>query len=142
MKAFSIWINVVPPDGIPRRVAGFSGESLLDLIQRNSIPGMFPECGGGDQELKPYQVPVDFFSAGVACAQCSVVIPDPWYEKCNKTLSFEQTRLLRNNAPYSSNSRLACCIQVRPELNEMICVVGNNRVQSGEFFTGTVPDAF
>jgi hypothetical protein len=64
----SIWINVVPPDGIPRRVAGFSGESLLDLIQRNSIPGIFPECGGGDKELKPSQVPVDFFTAGVACA--------------------------------------------------------------------------
>jgi hypothetical protein len=27
-----VWINVVPPDGIPRRVAGFSGESLLDVI--------------------------------------------------------------------------------------------------------------
>ena len=27
-----VWINVVPPDGIPRRVAAFSGESLLDVI--------------------------------------------------------------------------------------------------------------
>jgi hypothetical protein len=71
-----------------------------------------------------------------------VVIPDPWYEKCNVTLSFEQTRLLRNNAPYSSNSRLACCVQVRPELNEMICVVGNNRNGGGEFFTGTEADAW
>jgi hypothetical protein len=37
----SIWINVVPPDGIPRRVAGFEGESLLDVIQRNKIQGIF-----------------------------------------------------------------------------------------------------
>jgi ferredoxin len=137
-----VWINVVPPDGIPRRVAGFSGESLLDVIQRNKIPGIFPDCNGGDNELKPYQIPVDFYSTGVSCAQCSVVIPDPWYEQCNKTLSFEQTRMLKNNAAQASNSRLACCIQVRPELNEMICVVGNNRSTGGEWFTGHEPDAF
>ena len=71
-----------------------------------------------------------------------MIIADPWYEKCNATLSFEQTRMLRKNQALSSNSRLACCIQVRPELNEMICVVGNNRTQSGEFFTGTDPEAF
>ncbi len=137
-----MWINVVPPDGVPRRVAGFSGESLLDVIQRNKIPGIFPDCNGGDNELKPYQVPVDMYSSGVSCAQCSIVVPDPWYDKCNTTLSFEQTRLERNNSAYSSNSRLACCIQVRPELNEMICVVGNNRSHSGEWFTGHDPDAF
>ena len=63
-----VWINVVPPDGIPRRVAAFSGESLLDVIQRNNVPGIFPDCNGGDNELKPYQIPVDFYSAGVSCA--------------------------------------------------------------------------
>ena len=99
ISIFSIWINVVPPDGIPRRCGAYSGESLLDVIQRNNIPGIFriisyltiiiADCNGGDNELKPYQIPVDFYGAGVSCAQCSVVIPDPWYEKCNKTLSFE-----------------------------------------------------
>ena len=106
----SVWINVVPPDGVPRRVAGFSGESLLDVIQRNKIPGIFADCNGGDNELKPYQVPVDMYTSGVSCAQCSIVVPDPWYDKCNTTLSFEQTRLERTNSAYSSNSRLACCI--------------------------------
>ena len=24
-----VWVNVIPPDGVPRRVAGYSGESLL-----------------------------------------------------------------------------------------------------------------
>ena len=80
MNAFRIWVNIVPPDGVPRRIAGYSGESLLDLISRNKIPGIFrmykyecnyvliADCNGGDAELKPYQVPIDFFSAGVACA--------------------------------------------------------------------------
>ena len=36
-----MWINVVPPDGVPRRVAGYTGESLLDVIMRNKVPGIF-----------------------------------------------------------------------------------------------------
>ena len=36
----SVWINVVPIDGVPMRVAGFSGESLLDVIKRNNVPGL------------------------------------------------------------------------------------------------------
>ena len=31
----------MPPDGVPRRVAGFTGESLLDVITRNKIPGIW-----------------------------------------------------------------------------------------------------
>ena len=27
-----VWINVVPPDGVPMRVAGYSGESLLEVF--------------------------------------------------------------------------------------------------------------
>ena len=62
-----MWINVVPPDGVPRRVAGYTGESLLDVIMRNKVPGIFrkhtlseihinnlADCKGGDNELKPY----------------------------------------------------------------------------------------
>lgn len=116
--------------------------SLECLVRYNQTSLRLADCNGGDNELKPYQIPVDFFSAGVSCAQCQVVIPDPWFDKLNKTLSFESTRLLRTNGAMSSNSRLACCIQVRPEMNEMICVVGNNRTGSGEWFTGHDPEAF
>jgi hypothetical protein len=71
---------VVPPDGIPRRVGAYSGESLLDVITRNNVPGIFrkhsykvnyqfiADCNGGDNELKPYQIPVDFYTSGVSCA--------------------------------------------------------------------------
>jgi hypothetical protein len=58
-------------------------------VSNNSLISNSADCNGGDNELKPYQIPVDFYTSGVSCAQCSVVIPDPWYEKCNKTLSFE-----------------------------------------------------
>ena len=49
-----IWINIVPPDGVPRRIAGFYGESLLEVIKRNKIQGIFPDCDGGDKELPIY----------------------------------------------------------------------------------------
>lgn len=41
MIKFSIWVNVVPPDGIPRRLAAYENESLLDVINRNHIPGIY-----------------------------------------------------------------------------------------------------
>ena len=30
-----IWINCVPPDGVPRRMAGYAGESLLEVLERH-----------------------------------------------------------------------------------------------------------
>ena len=38
--------------------------------------------------------------------------------------------------------RLACCIKVRPDMNEMVCVVGNNRSIEGEWFAGKDVQAF
>jgi len=38
---YSVWINVVPPDGIPRRVAGYHDESLLEVIKRSHVPDIF-----------------------------------------------------------------------------------------------------
>ncbi len=116
--------------------------SQASLVITPALDTTLADCNGGDNEMKPYQIPVDFYTSGVSCAQCQVIIPDPWYEKCNKTLSFESNRMMRSNSAQASNSRLACCIQVRPELNEMICVVGNNRTTGGEWFTGSDPAAF
>ena len=80
-----VWINIVAPDGVPRRVAGYNGESLLQVIQRHNVPGIFPDCKGGDNEytFAPHQVPYDFYGMGVSCGQCSVHIPDPWFDKLN-----------------------------------------------------------
>ena len=29
-----VWLNVIPPDGVPRRYGCFSGESLLSVLVR------------------------------------------------------------------------------------------------------------
>ena len=47
---FRIWLNFVPQDGTPRRVAGYSGESLLDVMVRGYVPGIYPDCNGGDPD--------------------------------------------------------------------------------------------
>ena len=78
-----IWLNVIPPDGVPRRYGSFSGESLLAVLSRQRTPGIFckyiyslliiiliADDGGGDKEnsMQPHQIPYDFYSAGVGSA--------------------------------------------------------------------------
>ena len=78
-----IWLNVIPPDGVPRRYGSFTGESLLSVLTRQRTPGIFckfifinliiyviADDGGGDKEnsMAPYQVPYDFYSQGVGSA--------------------------------------------------------------------------
>ena len=45
-----IWINVLPPDGVPRRYAAYNGESLLDVLTRHRTPGIYADDKGGDGE--------------------------------------------------------------------------------------------
>lgn len=85
---------------------------------------------------------MDFYSSGVSCGQCQVMIPDPFYDKLNKVLSFEERAMMRSQMASASYSRLACCIKITPELNEMICVVGNNKTSGGDWYSGTEPDSF
>ena len=108
----TVWINVLPPDGIPRRYAAKAGESLLDVLQRHQTPGIHPDCDGGDPEhtMKPYQVPYDYYSYGVTCAQCHVHVSDPFLGKLNPMPSTETKALFRAGSAQSAGSRLACCI--------------------------------
>ena len=129
---------MLPPDGIPRRYAAYSGESLLDVLQRNYTPGVFPDCRGGDSEhtFASYQKPYDYYSMGVSCGQCHVSISDPFYDKLNEVPSTEDRTLNRASSNLTENSRLACCVQIRDELNEMVVVVQANRSAEGDWFAG------
>ena len=139
-----IWINCIPPDGVPRRYAGYAGESLMEVLERNKTPGIHSDCQGGDKEysMQPHQVPYDYYSAGVSCGQCSVHIGDPWFEALNPKHSYEKRRLDTRELGNSMFSRLSCCIKVKPELNEMVVVVGNNMSVDGDWMIGDDPNAF
>ena len=45
-----VWINYIPFDGEPRRIAARYGESLLMALERHRVPGIWADCNGGDQE--------------------------------------------------------------------------------------------
>ena len=92
--------------------------------------------------MQPHQVPYDYYSQGVHCAQCSVHIPNPWFDMLNKQPETEQRRITTRDDNNSSFMRLACCVQIRPELNEMICAAGENRTANGEWFAGDDPWGF
>ena len=102
------------------------------------------DCDGGDKEnsMQAHQIPYDYYSAGVSCGQCSCAIPEPYFDKLNKMPSTEEDRLAKRTMPNSATTRLSCCIQIRPYLNEMIVIVGNNRSVNGEWFTGDNIDQF
>ena len=87
-------------------------------------------------------MPFDYYSSGVTCGQCQVVVSDPYFDKTNTKPKMEQRALDRATMGMHENSRLACCVQIRPELNEMICVVANNKSADGEWFGGRDPNAF
>ena len=112
LLSYSIWLNVLPPDGIPRRYAAQTGESLLDVLTRNRTPGIHPDCQGGDLEhtFAPYQVPFDYYSAGVSCGQCHVMISDPFADKLNPMPGTEKRAMDRMASAQHLNSRLACCV--------------------------------
>lgn len=69
----------------------------------------------------------------MGCSTCQVIIPDQWFDKLNKMPETERDKLDKSITSTTANSRLACCIQVRPELNEMIVVIGNNYSHEGEW---------
>ena len=134
----------MPPDGVPRRAAAKSGESLLDVLARNRTPGIHPDCQGGDTEhtFAPYQIPYDYYSAGVSCGQCHVIIADPHADKLNPMPSTETKAMARVVSAQHANSRLACCVQVRPQLNEMTVLVADNRSSEGDWFQGDDAEDF
>ena len=79
---------------------------------------------------------------GVSCGQCQVMVSDPFFSKLNAKPTTETRVLERASSTYDENSRLACCVQIRPELNEMVCVVGHNRSVDSDWFSGKDGDAF
>ena len=88
-------------------------------------------------------MPYDYYSMGASCGQCHVIISDPFFDKTNKIPSTEQRTLDRAvEGATNQNSRLACCVNISPALNEMIIIIGTNRSHDGDYFSGKDPAAF
>ena len=134
VKDSLIWINVTPHDGIPRRVGAWPGETLLAAIERHNIFGIPADCEGGDPEFPVWMQPYDYYSVGVMCSKCQVVIPEEWNARIAKP-DVEREYIEGANDPITDASRLACCIEVRDWMQEMPVHIGVNRSISGEWMS-------
>ncbi len=84
---------------VARAVDAAEGESLKDAAIKNLVPGIDADCGGN-----------------CACATCRVDVDPEWLSKL-PSVSADEKALLAIVDSVKPNSRLACQIKARPELN-------------------------
>jgi len=90
------------------------GEKLTDVAWRHNIP-LYTDCGtgGGDYEEHEY-------GPGATCVACQVYIPMEFLSVLDPAEYQEKKHLFDGESPYAqTNSRLACQIRVKPEMQGM-----------------------
>ena len=94
-------ITFIENDGTRHDVDVTDGISLMESAVNNGVPGIDADCGGE-----------------CACATCHVFIPEQWSAKIDEQGEMELDMLdLSENR--KETSRLACQIQLGPELDGM-----------------------
>ena len=95
-------IQFIDFGGTARVVEADSGSTVMEAAIKNGVPGIEAECGGA-----------------CACATCHVYIEPDWQEKVGPPSSMEED-MLDFAYDVRPNSRLACQIQVKAELDGLI----------------------
>ncbi len=94
-------IKVVEFDGTEHSVELDEGESLMQGVVDNAIPGIDGDCGGS-----------------CACGTCHVYVGDEWVNAL-PTPDVMEEGLLSTRPDGQAGSRLACQITVTPDLDGM-----------------------
>jgi 2Fe-2S ferredoxin len=92
-------IQFIDFGGTARTVEAEPGSTVMEAAIKNGVPGIEAECGGA-----------------CACATCHVYIEPEWQEKVGPPSSMEED-MLDFAFDVRPNSRLACQIQVKAELD-------------------------
>ena len=92
-------INFIDHKGERHQVQASIGMTVMEAAVQNRVPGIDAECGGA-----------------CACATCHVYIEPEWQEKVGPPSSMEED-MLDFAFDVRPNSRLACQIQVKAELD-------------------------
>lgn len=95
-------ITYVEFDGTRHTADVRDGLSLMEGAVFNSIPGIEGDCGGL-----------------CACATCHVYVPPEWLERLEPKDELEEN-MLDFAFDVKENSRLACQIEITPELEGMV----------------------
>lgn len=99
-------VHYVCPDAITRSVQVASGLSVMEAAAKEGIPGMIAECGGA-----------------AACATCHVYIDERFLDKIGVADDFEGEMLDDAASERRKNSRLACQVTLRDDLDGLIVVI-------------------
>lgn len=92
-------ITFVESDGTAHEVDLVEGESLMVLATSNAVPGIDGDCGGE-----------------AACGTCHVIVDDEWIARTG-TRSDEESQMIEMSPECAPNSRLACQLEAKPELD-------------------------
>ena len=95
-------VTFIDAQGAARIVAADDGATLMETAVRNAIPGIEAECGGA-----------------CACATCHVYVDEGWQDRLPPPQSMEED-MLDFAYDVRPNSRLACQIRIRPELDGLV----------------------
>jgi len=96
-------ITYIEHTGKERTVDVPAGLSVMEGALRHSIPGIDGDCGG----------------AG-ACGTCHVYVDPAWLGRLKPAKELEQDMLKMAAVEPNENSRLACQIELTPELDGII----------------------
>ena len=94
-----IRIIFVDSAGVRREVNAMPGESIMQSAISNGIPEIDGDCGGN-----------------CACGTCHIFVEPQWLEKIGERTASEDA-MLAFSASVSPSSRLACQIEVSPDLD-------------------------
>lgn len=113
---------MIGTNGSINRLPGWPNEPLNTTLNRHFIQNFHAECNGGDM-IRRYSddaVPENYTSPPI-CGKCHVVVSDPWFTYMKpKVHPVELNCLEETNSNVFPNSRLACCIALKPWMNDMI----------------------
>jgi 2Fe-2S ferredoxin len=89
-------------NGEHHAVRGEVGQSLMQVAKNNLVPGILADCDGN-----------------CACATCHVYIEPEWSAHLAPA-GEEEENLLPGVLDQQDNSRLACCVNLIPELDGLV----------------------
>jgi 2Fe-2S ferredoxin len=94
-------ITFIEPNGTEKAVDAPLGDRLLDVAQRNGFE-MEGACEGA-----------------MACSTCHVIVAADWYGRLDSA-SEDEEDMLDFAAGLTATSRLACQIEITPELDGLV----------------------
>ena len=115
-------MNIIGANGSIQRLPGWPNEPLNSTMNRHVIADFHANCNGGDI-LRRYSddVVAENYTHAPYCGKCHIVVSEPWYTYMKPRVHpVELDTLEKTNQNVFPNSRLACCIALKPWMNDMI----------------------